>query len=200
MEYPIEKLVPYRIAALCVLLLFYGVYVAKLLALKRHGINGRQIGKRKERDIRTVEVLMSVATVGIIPAQLLSIGLGWSLLPEGARFTGLCLGLLGDLLFCAAALRMRDSWRAGIPQEDRTELVTDDIYAYSRNPAFLGFDLQYVGVLLMYCNPLTLAFSAFAVVTLHLQILQEERYLVSTLGAPYLDYKRRVFRYLGRRK
>lgn len=144
MEYPIERLVPYPIAALCVLLLFYGVYVAKLWALKRHGINGRQIGKRKERDIHTVEVLMSVATVGIIPAQLLSIGLGWSLLPDGARFTGLCLGLLGDLLFCAAALRMRDSWRAGIPKE--------------------------------------------------------ERYLVSTLGAPYLDYKRRVFRYLGRRK
>ena len=200
MEYPIERLVPYPIAALCVLLLFYGVYVAKLWALKRHGINGRQIGKRKERDIHTVELLMSVATVGIIPAQLLSIALGWSLLPDGARFTGLCLGLLGDLLFCAAALRMRDSWRAGIPQEDRTELVTDGIYAYSRNPAFLGFDLQYAGVLLMYCNPLTLAFSAFAVVTLHLQILQEERYLVSTLGAPYLDYKRRVFRYLGRRK
>lgn len=200
MEYPIERLVPYPIAALCVLLLFYGVYVAKLWALKRHGINGRQIGKRKERDIHTVELLMSVATVGIIPAQLLSIALGWSLLPDGARFTGLCLGLLGDLLFCAAALRMRDSWRAGIPKEDRTELVTDGIYAYSRNPAFLGFDLQYIGVLLMYCNPLTLAFSTFAVVTLHLQILQEERYLVSTLGAPYLDYKHRVFRYLGRRK
>ena len=68
MEYPIERLVPYPIAALCVLLLFYGVYVAKLWALKRHGINGRQIGKRKERDIHTVELLMSVATVGIIPA------------------------------------------------------------------------------------------------------------------------------------
>lgn len=35
MEYPIERLVPYPIAALCVLLLFYGVYVAKLWALKR---------------------------------------------------------------------------------------------------------------------------------------------------------------------
>ena len=35
---------------------------------------------------------------------------------------------------------------------------------------------------------------------LHLQILQEERYLTSAFGAEYLHYRRRVFRYLGRRK
>lgn len=130
MEYPIERLVPYPIAALCVLLLFYGVYVAKLWALERHGINGRQIGKRKERNIHTVELLISVATVGIIPAQLLSIALGWSLLPDGARFTGLCLGLLGDLLFCAAALRMRDSWRAGNPCRVIREITEKDSIKY----------------------------------------------------------------------
>ncbi len=43
---------------------------------------------------------------------------------------------------------MKDSWRAGIPDSDKTELVTTGIYKYSRNPAFLGFDLQYMGVLL----------------------------------------------------
>ena len=35
---------------------------------------------------------------------------------------------------------------------------------------------------------------------LHLQLLQEERYLTSAFGAEYLHYRRRVFRYLGRRK
>lgn len=50
MEYPIERLVPYPIAALCVLLLFYGVYVAKLWALKRH--------------IHTVELLMLTVYCG----------------------------------------------------------------------------------------------------------------------------------------
>ena len=33
------------------------------------------------------------------------------------------------------------------------------IYRYSRNPAFLGFDLMYAGVLLLYGNLLTLGFS-----------------------------------------
>lgn len=94
---------------------------------------------------------------------------------------------------------MKDSWRAGIPKQDKTKLVTDGIYAYSRNPAFLGFDLQYVGVMLMYCNPLTILFTAFTMLMLHLQILQEEKYMAATFGEEYLQYKKQVFRYLGRK-
>ena len=130
---------------------------------------------------------MSIATVGIIPAQLLSIAFGWSHLPDNARFTGFCLGMLGDLIFLISVLCMRNSWRVGIPDKDRTELVTTGIYRFSRNPAFLGFDLQYLGVLLMFGNGLTAGFTVFAAVMLHLQILQEERYLTETFGTPYLD-------------
>ena len=90
--------------------------------------------------------------------------------------------------------------RAGIPKQDKTAIVTTGIYAFSRNPAFLGFDFMYIGVLLMYCNWLTIPLTLFAVVMLHFQILQEEPYLTATFGAEYLSYKKRVFRYLGRRK
>ena len=51
----------------------------------------------------------------------------------------------------------------------------------------------------MYGNLLTLAFSLFAMVMLHLQILQEERYLANVFGAPYQAYRSHVCRYLGRR-
>lgn len=51
----------------------------------------------------------------------------------------------------------------------------------------------------MYGNLLTLGFSAFAMVMLHLQILQEERYLENTFGADYIAYKQQGFRYLGRK-
>lgn len=168
MKFPFEERLPYAVLALTVLAVFYGIYFAKMLAQRRRGIQTRQIGRRKERPIRVVETLMSVAT-------------------------------LGGAVFLCAVLCMKDSWRAGIPDKDRTALVTTGIYRYSRNPAFLGFDLMYTGVLLMYCNPLTAAFSLFAVIMLHLQILQEEKYLTATFGAPYQAYCRRVFRYLGRR-
>ena len=200
MKYPLETSLDYRLCALLALAVFYGVYFAKMLAQKRRGIQTRQIGRRKEKQLHAVEMLMSIATLGVVIAQLASILLQWNCMPAGARFTGLCTALLGDMLFLVSVLCMRDSWRAGIPDQDRTQLVTGGIYAFSRNPAFVGFDFMYIGVFLMYANVLTGIFTAFAVVMLHLQILQEEHYLVNTFGAPYQEYCRRTFRYLGRRK
>ncbi len=199
MEFPLEDRLPYAVLTLLVLAVFYGIYFIKALSQKRRGIQTRQIGSRKEKGIHTVELLMSVATLGAPVAQLLSVALGWSWLPAGARFTGFVLGMLGDAVFLLSVLCMKDSWRAGIPREDKTALVTTGMYRFSRNPAFLGFDLMYLGVLLLYANPLTLCFSLFAVVMLHLQILQEEKYLTAVFGEPYREYCRRVYRYLGRK-
>ena len=199
MNLPLEEYIPYRLLALFVLAVFYGFYLVKQWRQKRRGIQTMQIGRGKDTQTHTVETLMGIATVGIIPAQLLSIAFGWSHLPANARLTGFCVGMLGDLIFLISVLCMKDSWRAGIPDRDRTELVTDGIYAFSRNPAFLGFDLQYIGVLLMFCNLLTAAFTVFAVSMLHLQILQEERYLTAAFDPEYLQYRRHVLRYLGRR-
>ena len=200
MKLPLEGSLPYRILALLVLAVFYGIYLVKQWKQKRRGIQTMQIGRGKEAQTHTVEKLMGIATVGIIPAQLLSIAFGWSHLSANTRFTGFCIGMVGDLIFLISVLCMKDSWRAGIPANDKTELVTGGIYAYSRNPAFLGFDLQYIGVLLMFCNLLTATFTVFAVSMLHLQILQEERYLTAAFGAEYLKYRHQVLRYLGRRK
>ncbi len=199
MKYPIEEHMPYFALALTVLALFYTVYFAKMLIQHKHGIKTRQIGRRKEKDIHTVELLMGIATLAAPAAQLLSIAFGWSCMPSGARFTGFLIGMLGDIIFLISVVCMKDSWRAGIPDKDKTELVTNGIYKFSRNPAFLGFDFMYAGVLLMYFNPLTAVFSLFAAVTLHLQILQEEKYLTSVFGSSYTAYKSRVFRYLGRK-
>ena len=199
MKILLEEAIHYRLLALSVLAVFYGIYIVKQWMQKRRGIQTMQIGRGKEIQTHTVETLMGIATVGIIPAQLLSITFGWSHLPANARFTGFCVGMVGDLIFLISVLCMKDSWRAGIPANDKTELVTGGIYAFSRNPAFLGFDLQYIGVLLMFCNLLTATFTVFAVSMLHLQILQEERYLTAAFGPEYLQYRRHVLRYLGRR-
>ena len=189
MKIPFEENMPYRPLALTVLALFYGIYFAKMLVQHRHGIRTRQIGKRKEKSIHTVELLMSIATLGAPLTQILSIVFDWNYIPVGARFTGFCTGILGDLIFLASVICMRDSWRAGIPDKDKTELVTGGIYKFSRNPAFLGFDFMYIGVLLMYFNPLTAFFSLFAIVMLHLQILQEEKYLTATFGKEYAEFE-----------
>lgn len=71
---------------------------------------------------------------------------------------------------------------------------------YSRNPAFLGFDLVYLGILLMFFNWALFAVSIFAALMFHLQIVNvEEDFLLEAFGEDYLDYKKNVNRYLGRK-
>ena len=199
MTFPLEEKLQYSILSIFCLLFFYSVYFIKMLCQKRKGIQTRQIGKRKEKGLHTVEVLMGIATLLAPFFELLSICLNWSYLPPSARFTGFLIALCGDIIFLLSVLEMKDSWRTGIPEKDQTKLVTTGLYRFSRNPAFLGFDLMYIGLLLMYFNPLNLAFSLFPIIMLHLQILQEEKYLTSIFKDSYTEYKNKVFRYLGRR-
>lgn len=199
MKYPIEENLPYAWLAIIVLAVFYAIYFAKMISQKRHGIQTHQIGRVKEKSVHRVEVLMSIATLAAPVIQIMSIIFGWNHMPVNARVTGFCIGMLGDLIFLISVLCMKDSWRAGIPDKDKTKLVTAGIYRYSRNPAFLGFDFMYIGLLLMYFNLSMLAVSAFAIIMLHMQILQEEHFLIDTFGEEYREYKKHVFRYLGRR-
>ncbi len=191
---------PYHLLALIVLAIFYAIYFAKILLQKRKGIRTNQIGKNKGKSLKKVEMFMSAATCSVVAVQLMSVACDLNYMPPPARFTGFLLGMTGDGIFLAAVICMKDSWRVGIPKDEKTAMVTDGIYKFSRNPAFLGFDLMYIGVFLMYCNVLTGIFSAFAAVMLHMQILQEEKHMEAEFGAEYTAYKRKVHRYLGRQK
>lgn len=189
----------FRILALTVMVFFYGIYFTKMYLQKRRGIKTSQIGKRKEKGIHTVEIFMSFATVGVVLAQLLSLVIDWNYSSNFMRYIGFFVCIIGDAVFLVATATMKDSWRAGIPDTDKTELVTNGIYRFSRNPAFLGFDLMYLGLFLLFLNPLTAVFTVFSIVMLHLQILSEEKYLLKVFGQDYIEYKDRVFRYIGRR-
>ena len=174
----------FKTFALLIIIVFYNIYFIKMFIQKNQGIKTRQIGNYKNSSIRTVEVLMSIATFLIVPIQLVSIILDLTILNSSIRFIGFFIGILGDILFLISVITMKNSWRAGIPSEDKTELVSNGIYKISRNPAFLGFDL---------------IFSLFAIIMLHFQILQEEKYLEKTFGDNYISYKSKVFRYIGKR-
>ena len=64
MKYPLEEKLPYMWLALAVLAIFYGIYFSKMLVQKRRGIRTHQIGRRKEKTLHTIEMLMGIATLG----------------------------------------------------------------------------------------------------------------------------------------
>lgn len=187
----------YQIMAVVILIIFYGIYLGKMLSQKRKGIQTDQIAKgKKELKVFIIELIMKIVTYTIVAIEILSIVLNLTAMPEIIRMIGMGICIAGDIIFGLSVWTMRDSWRAGIPDNDKTTIITGGIYGFSRNPAFLGFDLVYIGVLIMFFNWTLLIFTLFAILMLHLQILQEERYLPTVFGQEYLEYKRKVRRYL----
>lgn len=191
----------FRILGIAILLVFYGCYFGKMISQKKKGIVTDQIGKGKTGFVKGVECTMKLATILVPIAEVISIIFGISHLPFWARIAGVVIGITGVVIFVTAMLTMRDSWRAGVSETDKTELVTNGIFSISRNPAFFGFDLVYLGILLMFFNLVLLVLSCFAALMLHLQIVNaEEDHMLITFGDDYLNYKKRVNRYLGRRR
>lgn len=186
----------FQITALVLMALFYLAYFAKMLRQRMKGVQTDQIAKGgKSKAVLRTELLMKLATYGIVPVEVISITWNVQWLDGIFCWIGAGIAAVGVLVFVVAMTTMRDSWRAGIPEKDKTELITAGIYRFSRNPAFLGFDLMYLGLLLAYFSPIHLLFAGFAVSMLHMQILQEEVYLSGKFGAAYLKYKQQTRRY-----
>lgn len=190
----------FGIIVLVLMAVFYACYYIKLFGQKKKGIKTTQIGNGKTGFVKNVECTMMVSTIFVVVVELVSIALGTTILPSWARWLGAGIGALGVAVFIAAVITMRDSWRAGVSKTDKTDLVTSGIFGVSRNPAFLGCDLLYIGILLMFFNWGLFAASFFTALMFHLQIVNvEEEFLIETFGEEYLDYKRQVNRYISRK-
>ena len=171
-----------------------------MLIQKKKGIQTNQIGKGKAGFVKIIELTMKAATILAPIVEVYSIFMNRSMFPIWVRYAGIAIAVLGDVIFVISVLTMKDSWRAGVSETDKTELVTDGIYQLSRNPAFLGFDLVYIGILMMFFCQTLFFVSVFAVLMLHLQIVNvEEDFLTTAFGNEYIEYKKTVNRYFGRK-
>lgn len=188
------------IVTLAWMVIFYIAYFTKMIQQKKQGIRTDQLGRGKEGFVKFVEVALKTITYLLPAGQIASIFLYKDKMPLWIRIVGVVVTALGVLAFILSVTHMKDNWRAGVQREDKTSLVTDGIYAISRNPAFLGFDLMYLGILMTFFNWALFGGSVAAYVLFHLQIVNvEEDFLTETFGQAYLDYKKKVCRYLGRK-
>jgi len=189
----------YQIIAIFILLTFYTFYFAKIIIQKKHSIKTNQMGiGNKPAKVLIIERIMSVATVLTCVVGVGSIFCVKRFIITELRIAGIIIGMIAVICFALATITMKSSWRVGIPEE-KTALVTNGIYQWSRNPAFLGFDLLYLSICLMFFNIPLVLISAWAAVMLHLQILQEEEHMHNMFGKEYDEYKKGTLRYLGRR-
>ena len=113
------------------------------------------------------------------------------------RAVGTAIAVLGILATVAAQWQMGESWRVGVDASERTDLVTQGIFAHVRNPIFTAMLITAVGFMLMVGNWVAVAGVAALVVALEVQVRAvEEPYLARTHGDDYGAYAAVAGRFL----
>lgn len=112
-------------------------------------------------------------------------------------YAGVALLLLGMLLAAVSAEAFRKAGTPVIPFEKSTVLVTSGFYRYTRNPMYLGLLLLLIGAALLFGTVGALLPIPFFVWVIEARFIRgEERFLQEIFGDDYLEYKRRVRRWL----
>ncbi len=112
------------------------------------------------------------------------------------KYAGAGMMVVSLILTFVAQAQMRDSWRVGIDEQTKTELVTKGLFRYSRNPIYLGMALALFGAFFIAPTGATLLILVLSFVLMQIQIRMEEEFLTKLHGQRYLDFKKRVRRWI----
>jgi protein-S-isoprenylcysteine O-methyltransferase Ste14 len=186
---------------LYLVLLFLAFGLRTWIQYRRTGDSGFRFKARAGSLEWAAGVLFTLALVGGAVAAVLDasdviepIGAFDS---AGFRATGIAIfvaGLIGTLY---AQFAMGSSWRIGVDEEERTELVTSGPFATVRNPIFSALLPATLGLAMLVPNVVAAVALAALLVAVELQVrLVEEPYLLETHGETYRAYAARVGRFV----
>lgn len=124
-----------------------------------------------------------VPVVRFIPAP-------WNLLGVLPLALGVAMNLVADGAFKRVETTVK-------PFQESSELVTDGIYAYTRNPMYMGYVLMLAGLAIL-ARSLTpwLVIPVFAVLMVRVFIQDEERMLAEKFGEIWDTYSKCVRRWV----
>jgi protein-S-isoprenylcysteine O-methyltransferase Ste14 len=124
-------------------------------------------------------------------------GIGFSFIkgPEFLKWISLGLWVFGFALLFIGRLELGNSFRIGSPKES-TGLRVDGVYRFSRNPMYVGVYATVIASVLYTLNPVVFILAIFVIAIHHKIVLAEEEHMRKEFGKEYMDYCRRVRRYL----
>ena len=187
---------PGYIGALTLVLLI-GMVLTRVMLLRRKGIEAMNFGKLDKSDFLIPPFALFYFYLVFANA------FGWPTVStqrffdsENIAWVGVVVCIAGLALFLASLVSFGKSFRVGIDNTTPDQLITTGVFAYSRNPIYVAFAFVLLGEFLIFPNWILLLYLAAAVWLFHRQVLREEEYLKGHYGDAYLDYAKRVRRYL----
>ena len=118
----------------------------------------------------------------------------WYLEKGEVQISGLILIHIALVWIFIAQRQMNNSWRIGIDEKNKTDLVTGGVFKISRNPIFLGMIISVMGLFLILPNMITFFLLLATCIIIQIQIRLEEAFLEKQHGQIYLVYKKTVRR------
>lgn len=119
------------------------------------------------------------------------------IVPEMIRYLGAIPGLAAVWIVVQSARLFQKQETTVMPYERSSALVTDGFYEHSRNPMYLAMLLLLVGVAWLLGSITAFLPVPFMYLVLRYRVITvEEGMLEETFGDEYLEYKRKVRRWL----
>jgi protein-S-isoprenylcysteine O-methyltransferase Ste14 len=176
-------------------IIFQSMFVTKNIIL--HKKIGKQIrGKNAEATASIVFFIILICVALGISFFNLSFGEIYFLDSSFAMITGLLLLGLNLIVSTASLFNLKDSWRVGVLENQKTELISSGIYRFTRNPYFVSYILMFAAYTIILQNLILFGLSILGILFVHKMIKKEEEYLYTVHGETYLQYKKNVPRYL----
>ncbi len=175
--------------------LLQGMFISKNIILSKQ--TGKQIkGKNREAILATLFFILFIILSFMFSIQ--NEPFGKIINQHNSIYTGigLIILILNLIVSATALIHLRDSWRVGVLENQKTNLVTTGIYNYSRNPYFVSYLLMFFAYAIILQNLVLLGFAIIGFGFVHSMIMKEEAYLTAEHKENYLQYKKDVPRYL----
>lgn len=187
---------PHYLGALA-LVLMIGIVLTRVVLLRRQGVRAMKFGQTDKTDLFIPPfALFYFYTVFAAAFGWLSVA-GRQFFSSGiVAWIGVALCLAALLLLLASVISFKRSFRVGIDEDRPDRLITDGVFAFSRNPIYVAFAMILIGEFLILPNCITLIYIVGATWLFHRQVLREEDSLSRLYGEAYLEYCNRVRRYL----
>jgi protein-S-isoprenylcysteine O-methyltransferase Ste14 len=183
--------------AVLTIVLMLGMVLARVLLLKRHGIEAMNFGKIDRTDFLIPPFALFYFYLVIAAAfHLPSVSSQVFFRSGGVAWAGVAVCLAGLLLLLGSLVSFGRSFRVGIDADRPGRLVTGGVFALSRNPIYTAFAFILIGQFLVFPNWILLIYTGAAFWLFHRQVLREEAFMKKHYGEEYLGYCERVRRYL----
>jgi len=184
------------LGALSILLLITMV-ITRVMLLKKQGIKAMQFGAIDKRDFLIPPfALFYFYCVFANAFNLPGINKEVIFYNEIISWLGVFFCFLGLTFVLYSLVSFKKSFRVGIDVNVAEELITTGVFAISRNPMYVAFGLVLFGEFLIFSSWILLICLVAALWLFHRQVLLEEGFLKKHYGKAYIEYSKRVRRYI----